>query len=1290
MAGAIVDFDPLRLSVFVQRLDGEPIARMPAYAEVVWSPDEPDVESDERFREALQRALALTDGSCANDDRCATGVERQVAVALVVALLRASRDALVTDFTRSIEFLAAALRATQQAAQRDSLLAIDPAGLRPLLEQGLRAAAERFGLATNPPVGPAERRTLAYPLGVLASDHVGYLSFDLERLPAPVRSAIRKAVNRLGSPQFEAITSIARESDVSMYVYPFGLASLRFDALAQRRFAEHAIVLRLELPLPPIPPEIANLGILAMQDPGLVDWRLSPASFATNPGALLGADGCETLLPANVALQEYTFHQVVGLRPGEVTLPVDPAASSRLRAGFVNEFRVRFLPIGHSLGQILYSFPLAPGESANFAVIDWTRRDSALRNEQTKFDESLVHELRRDRTISETVKASIDEWQRGGSVMGGTASSAGGALGTSGMGVAGGASSALGGAYSTSSGSRDIAADTVQRLSDNIVQNSNASRELFSTVVVQTAQAEQESVETRTIANYNHSHALTILYYEVLRHYRLVVEFVRRQPAVLTDIHGGIAYLVTNPDGSQRHDVWWPAIVENRAVIEAALLDEKHKAGLDALERREQRRRLADVAPPPAPVDPPPPQGPEFRYFVFEMRTGGIVVEAGEDEDLWIKANVDLTAPPWFHPLNNGQRISLPGAFFQKDHTNWFTARLEPPAPRTVAWGSIEAFFVSVDFPDDSGDTRASDISFSFIKVTGVDVNGGETILFEKDYAAGHLILDNDAGLFLPTRRPAPPPPARPQADIDDDVAIRALSEHLLNRRPHYERALRLGSMPAMRASELAGFGVGGGLSLLDVVENRPLEVLGAFVAYPCADPGWAQAIIGAYQVLELKDPEPRERLLTFPTRGVFAEAKLGHCNASEEIDNTRFWDWQQSPIPHWAPEIAPTQTVTPQFVPPQGLESTNMPASLLNIVNPPAAPDPHGMTAALTALATANIFRDMSGRAEVADLLKKLTEASVQIAGVAQKAAVPVSAPSTGGGASSGGASTPPAQQTPPGSSQPPAQAEAPRQQPQQTPEQREADHIENQQRKVQIGKELAPPQRKEINKAVTKELTKKPRKWRFNLTSEWSGPTIVEPMYAMYSGEALFDSLAADEGGIYLKDRLTSSVASWEVDEPSGNGKPTHLFVVAREIRPVSPTLKVSVPGVTVEGITLQAANYDLPLSTLGNTLPTELKATAQIQRDKVNPDDPVLNFQGKGLFDKRDIEVIFKVGGGVDLSGELTRAFEAGGTIEVLKLAASAALKAAVKTTLNGEAAIKGTFEIHYVKGYEVKHV
>ena len=64
-------------------------------------------------------------------------------------------------------------------------------------------------------------------------------------------------------------------------------------------------------------------------------------------------------------------------------------------------------------------------------------------------------------------------------------------------------------------------------------------RSLTSTVVVQASQAEQSQVQTRRVANHNHCHALTIQYYEVLRHFRINTEFVR-----LAESHSDSFYAV--------------------------------------------------------------------------------------------------------------------------------------------------------------------------------------------------------------------------------------------------------------------------------------------------------------------------------------------------------------------------------------------------------------------------------------------------------------------------------------------------------------------------------------------------------------------------------------------------------------------------------------------------------------------------------------------------------------------------------------------------------------------------
>src|SRR5262249_9768793 len=109
-------------------------------------------------------------------------------------------------------------------------------------------------------------------------------------------------------------------------------------------------------------------------------------------------------------------------------------------------------------------------------------------------------------------------------------------------------------------------------------------------------------------------------------------------------------------------------------------------------------------------------------------------------------------------------------------------------------------------------------------------------------------------------------------------------------------------------------------------------------------------------------------RLIPIPTGGVFAEAVLGRSNSAEKLDITRFWHWEDSPIPMLPTEIAPVQTGSRAT--PEDLTPGQLSPPLLNIVNPTSLPDPTGLGAALNALATLN-FRDMSGLAGTQGLVK-------------------------------------------------------------------------------------------------------------------------------------------------------------------------------------------------------------------------------------------------------------------------------------------------------------------------------
>ena len=116
------------------------------------------------------------------------------------------------------------------------------------------------------------------------------------------------------------------------------------------------------------------------------------------------------------------------------------------------------------------------------------------------------------------------------------------------------------------------------------------------------------------------------------------------------------------------------------------------------------------------------------------------------------------------------------------------------------------------------------------------------------------------------------------------------------------------------------------------------------------------------------------------PTTGVFAEAILGRANASEKIDITRFFNWQDSPIPHLAPRIADLQAGG-RAQPPLETGGPTVPASVVNIVNHPAFPDPTGLTASLAAIQNGNIFRDMSKSDQLVTVMSNLSNLAQSMA---------------------------------------------------------------------------------------------------------------------------------------------------------------------------------------------------------------------------------------------------------------------------------------------------------------------
>lgn len=66
-----------------------------------------------------------------------------------------------------------------------------------------------------------------------------------------------------------------------------------------------------------------------------------------------------------------------------------------------------------------------------------------------------------------------------------------------------------------------------QNVNDRTHQHAHSNRSRRASVVKEVSQSEHEGVSTRVIANYNHMHALTVQYYEVVQVYRVEVSIVK-------------------------------------------------------------------------------------------------------------------------------------------------------------------------------------------------------------------------------------------------------------------------------------------------------------------------------------------------------------------------------------------------------------------------------------------------------------------------------------------------------------------------------------------------------------------------------------------------------------------------------------------------------------------------------------------------------------------------------------------------------------------------------------------
>jgi hypothetical protein len=177
----------------------------------------------------------------------------------------------------------------------------------------------------------------------------------------------------------------------------------------------------------------------------------------------------------------------------------------------------------------LHSVALAPGESTRLAVIDYERRTSGSLTEAVDQSERLSNTVLQSRAISEITDAVAVESQEGFSKTKSRSSASqsgeasGGSLGL--LFMWGGSSGSsknrtTADTVSTSQGRREVSTHLQQNIRNATQQHAASARSRRAATITETSLEESEVISTRTVTNYNHMHALTVQYYEVVQLHR--------------------------------------------------------------------------------------------------------------------------------------------------------------------------------------------------------------------------------------------------------------------------------------------------------------------------------------------------------------------------------------------------------------------------------------------------------------------------------------------------------------------------------------------------------------------------------------------------------------------------------------------------------------------------------------------------------------------------------------------------------------------------------------------------
>lgn len=693
-----------------------------------------------------------------------------------------------------------------------------------------------------------------------------------------------------------------------------------------------------------------------------------------------------------------------------------------LAFGHIVEFRVRTRSAGYSLGNAVHSMTLAPRQTRQILRVDYRRRERESRRERTEAADRVSQSTTRDRSYYDAVQSQLSEWSRGGSTADVSAGAVGAGFAIPPFVMGGGAATSSATSTAWQRGGRSVAAAERQKLRDAIRQHGDSIRTLESTVIEELSEQEGVTGVSEVVRNINYCHALSVVYYEILRHLRVDTEI------------GGVSECLFIP--LEVRPFTDARIRRHREVLARNLPDRDHRLAMRYLEDIQSNFASGDI-----------PDGTRASQPLTSL-TGSVHVRMGiarptegdVADDLEADLERELSETPRFRKLV--QKLAIFAAYTGKSPTalaheilsvneaardRYFQREIAPHMARAFAdrmrigrrengaFTPLDADLtlvstyrydnvLRIDFRvETDGTLRRQDIEnlvflappegafqlpeHSFANVTRAEISISTDYYSRRVRSSGRNQDDLVAAeTGLPTADGATmrfPLSRYEEQNMRERLtaAYDALKNELSENLYFYHKVIWWNMDRDELFAMLDGFSVSAAdpRSLASVVERQPIGIMGNALVFRAAagsllDPRFdsPEALLAYYRD-EVAVADPMR--ISLPTGGVYARAHMDECNACEEHGGTRDWVLEQPD-----PDLAdlPASLLVTRRGPERDLGPSSLPETLINLQNAPAAPAPTGLQGALDAAASSDAFRDITGLQGTQNLAQQgLTTAS-------------------------------------------------------------------------------------------------------------------------------------------------------------------------------------------------------------------------------------------------------------------------------------------------------------------------